>query len=222
MTVSRVLDAIRAEFGFRATLTWQVVARMFTAAGADWERLQATDVKALVIDGLTSGSPDLLVHYQWLEGIGHNVHEPFSALSSLAIERVSSDIELAFLEGRRRPPQTSTTTFNIYQPFGIIQTGEHARATLSVHPALAQQLTTALEKVELALTADSTLAARERAEAVDLVQETKAELAKATPNLLRLRGTLSAIAATVQTLGSAAAAYQLLKGAAALAGLHLP
>ena len=50
----------------------------------------------------------------------------------------------------------------------------------------------------------------------------KSEVALEKPNLARLRGSLMAIATTVQALGSAAPAYQLLKATAALVGVTLP
>ena len=48
------------------------------------------------------------------------------------------------------------------------------------------------------------------------------ELAKPSPNALRVRSALTGIATTIQTLGSAAAAYALVKGALSLLGVHIP
>ena len=57
---------------------------------------------------------------------------------------------------------------------------------------------------------------------VEVIKDAKIEVALEKPNLARLRGSLMAIATTVQALGSAAPAYQLLKAAAALVGVTLP
>ena len=64
--------------------------------------------------------------------------------------------------------------------------------------------------------------ATERALVDEVIVDARSELAKPQPNALRMRGALTGIATTIQTLGAAAPAYVLLKGALALLGVHLP
>lgn len=85
-----------------------------------------------------------------------------------------------------------------------------------------QEITLALSAVREALEAEVGLAEQERSNALELVEETVAELEKPEPNRLKVRSGLQGLATTVQAVASAPQAYNLLKGAASLLGLDLP
>jgi hypothetical protein len=66
------------------------------------------------------------------------------------------------------------------------------------------------------------LSGTERSQIREVVREIRAEVSEPSPNVPRLQGLLIGAATAIQTLGSAASAYALLKAAAALIGVHLP
>jgi hypothetical protein len=58
-----------------------------------------------------------------------------------------------------------------------------------------------------------------KSEIVELIDESKAELAKDKPNVSRLRGLLPSIALAIQTSAALRPAYEIFKRALALMGL---
>jgi ABC-type transporter Mla subunit MlaD len=85
-----------------------------------------------------------------------------------------------------------------------------------------QQLAHALDATERTIKETHELSSTERAQIREVVREIRAEVSESSPNVPRLQGLLIGAATTIQTLGSAASAYALLKAAAALIGVHLP
>jgi hypothetical protein len=139
-----------------------------------------------------------------------------------AVEQVAAEIDFAILEATKtQPADAQSATFNIYAPVGFVQTGPGATASVQQNIAAPDReaILRALQAVEQAVAG---LAPTERTQITEEAGELKKELAKPQPNFLRLRSGLLGIATTIQTLGSAAAAYQLVKGALALLGAHLP
>jgi hypothetical protein len=119
-------------------------------------------------------------------------------------------------------PMEDAQHITIHQTFGIIQTGPSSVATFNnVSPEQHVALVEALAATEEALRSVER-PSLEHTQAAELVREAQAELSQSNPNMLRVRGMLFSIATTVQTLGSAAAAYQLLRAAAAAVGMQLP
>jgi hypothetical protein len=119
-------------------------------------------------------------------------------------------------------PMEDRQHITIHQTFGIIQTGPGSVATFNnVSPEQRTALVEALAATEAAL-GSVERPSLEHTQAAELVREAQAELLQSNPNMLRVRGVLFGIATTVQTLGSAAAAYQLLRAAAAAVGMQLP
>jgi hypothetical protein len=222
MTIARVTDAVRAEARIRAELAWQTVAQVISSRALSIDPSLVDEVKDFVEAQLRAGSPDLEIQLTSagdLLGRPSASAEPFVAS---AVERIHSEIDLALAASRDRQQQSGSTTINIYQPFGIIQTGDHAQASFSVSIDDRHAISDALNVVRRALAEAPDLADTIRQESLQVVDETTTELAKPAPNGLKLRAGMSAVATTIQTLGSAGAAYQVLKGAAALVGLQLP
>ena len=62
----------------------------------------------------------------------------------------------------------------------------------------------------------------DKAEVLELVQDSKTEADKQKPNLTRLKGALLVIANSIQSVAGLRPAYETLKGALALVGVTLP
>lgn len=177
---------------------------------------------------LDAESSDLLHHYHEAKRISGAVNQPSDELHQLrlrALEKAGAQIDFAILEATgRQPAGTQTATFNFYAPIGVVQAG--AGSTVTVQQQIDSMgrdtILRALEVVQEALPAASGLATVDRAQLDEVIVEVRSELAKPEPNTLRVRGALTGIATTIQTLGAAAPAYVLLKGALALLGVHLP
>ncbi|HKC81603.1 MAG TPA: hypothetical protein VKB91_10435, partial [Gemmatimonadaceae bacterium] len=165
---------------------------------------------------------DLRSQYERLSSIGLGTLEPFDNLLIPGLRKIESEIDIA-LRGVTAHQSSGATTVNIYQPYGIVQTGAGSTATFSASFAENRQmLVNALSAVEKAIETTQELATDQKLEAQDLIRETRTELEGKKPNSLRVRAALGVLGSVVQTLGSAAPAYNLLKSAAALFGVPLP
>lgn len=80
----------------------------------------------------------------------------------------------------------------------------------------------ALDLVQQSLASGEEPASYSKEEVLDLVKEGQTELEKAKPNGIRLRAILTAVATTIQTVGSLQPAYQALKTALLPLGILLP
>lgn len=220
---------IASEFKIRANIAWQNWAR----ALATQPTVPLADLRAILIREIErplridADSSDLAEHYHEARRSANALGEPADALSGMqqqAVEQVAAEIGFAILEATKaQPTGAETATFNFYAPIGVVQTG--AGSTASVHQNIGaterDTILRALDAVEKALAGVTELAGPDRVHVEDVVVEVRNELTKPQPNPLRVRGALTGIATTIQTLGSAAAAYSLVKGALALLGVHL-
>ena len=150
--------------------------------------------------------------------------DPISDLIAPAVERVNSEIDYALLGAQGHEKlHGGRAIVNVYQSQGIVQTGAHSTANLSIAfgPDEKRQLAEALRAARASLESDPSPESQERSQALSLVTEAEEEIEANQPNHVKLRGMLSGIAATVQTLGSAREALEALKAAGALLGLSL-
>jgi hypothetical protein len=180
-------------------------------------------LKDFVSQQLKAGCGDLRSVRDDLAGWAIMSIDPFEELEKPGIEKVMSEIDISLLAAGRQSAQgLPGTTVNIYQPYGIVQTGANSTASFAVNAEHKAAALKALNAVDEALADAPDGQDVQVAETRELVADAREELSKPSPNMLRVRSSLSGIAVTVQTLGSAAQAYALLKGAAALLGVHLP
>jgi hypothetical protein len=229
MTIQRIREAIRREFEVRAAIAWNVWARALSAGRVEITAALPDELKARMRKHLEEGCQDLVAHYRdavnLMQGGGGARMEELDPLREHAIAKVSSEIDLGLLEAARPGPTggSAAPVFNIYSPVGAIQTGAGSSAT--VHMSFTEQergpLLEALQAVEGALR-DAALPSERAGELTEAIVVASSEVQKNKPNMLTLRGVLAGIAGTIQTIGSASTAYQLLKAAAASIGLHLP
>ena len=225
MTIEQVRDAVRGEARVRANLIWHAVARGLTVAHTPLTGDLASQAKALVRALLEAQAGDLESHLDDAHQLMRRKNEErVSDLIAPALERVNSEIDYALLaaQGEEESPGARAIV-NVYQSQGIVQTGARSSANLSI--ALGsdekRQLAEALRAARTSLERDPSPESQERSQALLLVDEAELEIETDQPNHLKLRGMLSGIAATVQTLGSAREALEALKAAGALLGLSL-
>ena len=225
MTVSQVREAVRGEARVRADLIWHAVARGLTVARTPLTGDLASEAKALVRALLEAHTSDLGSHLDSAcQLMRRENEEPLSDLIAPALERVSSEIDYALLATRgEEESQDGSAIVNVYQNQGIVQTGAHSSANLSIAfgPDERRQVAEALRVARTSLESDPSLESQERSQALSLVAEAEEETEKDQPNHVKLRSMLSGIAATVRTLGSAREAFEALKAAGALLGLSL-
>ena len=214
---------IKREYEIRAMLIWQVLSRVLSKhiEIADNERL-----KDILESQLDKGSIDIVSNYnKTAEHISNlRVRLPIENLRIRALDKVKSEIEISLLSVEScKKAGGMPATVNIYQPYGIVQTGAGSHAHfIHIEPIELDEINRALNTVERYVQDAIDIESIERNQIVEFLCEVRGELTKKSPNVHRLRGSLMAIAAAVQTLGSAASAYQLLKGAAALIGVYIP
>lgn len=227
-TIVLVREAIGREYEVRASIAWNVWARALTATRAEITTALADELKATLRKHLEQDCEDLVGHYQGalnlMRGSAGARMEDLTPLREHAIAKVASEIDFGLREAAR-PALVGggAPVFNIYSPVGAIQTGAGSSAT--VHMSFTEQergaLLDALQSVERAVR-EAALSESVVAEVSEAIVVARSEAQKVKPNMMTLRGVLAGIGGTIQTLGSATAAYQLLKAAAASIGLHLP
>jgi hypothetical protein len=222
MTVTAVDLVVRQEALIRAELAWQTVAKVITAQGLPATDALTDEAKVLVEEHVRASSPDLSVQLANATHVAGRGSNSTDAHLRDAFARVGTEIDIAMMAGKKQQETTGATTINIYQPYGIVQTGAGSSATFSPSAGSIQALTEALTSVQRALEKASGGDAVTTRETLEIVEETKSELAKPKPNGLRVKAGISAVAATIRTMGSMPEAYQLLKGGASLIGIELP
>lgn len=225
-TIVETRDAVQIEARVRAFLIWQAVARGLTAARTPLTATLAAEAKSLVRTLLQEHSDDLQGHLSSahdLTSIGNP--DRASDLIAPALDRVNSEIDYALLSAPgESESRGADSVVNVYQSQGIVQTGAHSIANLSVvfGEDEKRKVAEALSLARQSLDSQPERNLPERGQTLVLVGEAEAEIQESQPNLVKLRGMLSGIAATVQTLGASRAALEALKAAGALLGLDLP
>lgn len=223
MTATQTLEAIGTEFRVRTSLIWQAFARAFDAKRIMLSETMAVEVKQHIIDLLDRHSADLPERHKMATQLMRRPLAPIEEPRIAALERIFTEIDFAVLK-HSAPTESTPGVVNIYQSYGIVQTGAGTSAsfTIRIGGPERREIEEALEAIEQALGQAASLGSVERDQALELVSDVKNELRREEPNGLRIRGALQGLATTIQTVAAAPQAYQLLKGAAALLGLQLP
>lgn len=218
-----VAAAVRQEGQIRAAVAWNTLISVLNATGKRLKDvLTVSGAKALVRSALEENAADVKGELDKLVRARLMPVPQFEKMAEDALAKTNSDIDIAFASSDAGVPTQGAQVLNIYQTHGIVQTGAGSTAQLTISSDGTQALKTALDAITDALRNAPDIDPRQRTDAIEVVDELQAEIRKPSPNRLRLVGALTGLASTVQTLGSAAAAYQILKGAAALVGVALP
>lgn len=141
-----------------------------------------------------------------------------------ALKRTESEIDFALMEARRTGSDAgSSQTFNFYSPVGgVAGPGSTNQVTMTFTSGDREAVLQALDAVDKAIEQSGQLSPEVMGEIQEVVSEARIGARKEKPNALKLRTALAGIGQTVQTLGSGAAAYNLIKAAAQAFGLSLP
>lgn len=224
--VQRLTRAIRSEYDIRGMLAWQIFSRVLSGEPIPIDQEFSRTLKERIHQLLVVSCGDLEKEYDFVvTKIGIGTPRPISELRNEVLEKLASEIDISLLGAKRTQAETGVNTIvNIYQPYGIVQTGAGSTASFvqQIDPQKLGELQRALDLVQQLVDSRNDLATTEQAQIIEIVSETRAEMVKPSPNVLKIRGALSTLATSVQTLGSASGAYQALKGAAAFFGVHLP
>jgi len=224
-TVRCILDAIGNEFRVRVSLIWHAFARALDAKGILLTDNLSSEVKERLGGMLDKESHDLPKDHQELAGItrGPVPGKSLAQLKAAALDRIFTEIEYAVLKQSART-ETDSRVVNIYQSYGIVQSGAGSSASLTVKLASEElrEIQKAIESVKQVIQESSSLRSDERDQALELVSDVEKETNRDQPNRFRICGALQGLATTVRTIAAAPQAYEVLKGAAALLGLQLP
>jgi len=227
-TVVLVRELMETEYQVRAQLAWQAWLRALSTQ----QSVVTTDLRAFLLTeiehALEADSQDLpekMAEVQRISGqvSGTNPQQFLITARSRALEKVASEIDYAILEATSkyaRGPEAAT--FNFYGTVGVVQTGPGATASVSITAEQRHTILNALDALSRAVAKSPELELAQRAQLAELIEDASGEAKKESPNGLKLRGVLTGIGTAIMTLGSTREAYNLLKGAAALIGLHLP
>jgi hypothetical protein len=228
MTVQGVSRVVATEYEVRAQLAWQAWLRALSSQRS----VVTTDLRGFLLmeieRALEADSQDLPEKMAEMQRLTGNVSGPnplgfLLTARARALEKVASEIDYAILEATSKHARgPDAATFNFYGTVGAVMTGAGATANMTITADQRQAIVGALNAVQEAVTHAQELAPAQRTQVVELVAEATTEAQKEQPNALKLRAVLGGIGMAIMTLGSAHEAYNLLKGAAALIGLHLP
>jgi hypothetical protein len=107
---------------------------------------------------------------------------------------------------------------------GAVQTGHQSTANVQqqINAEGRDALLKTLDVIAEQLGKSNELPARNKAEVVELVSDTKNELNKPEPNVTKVSAYLAAIGGTLGAIANLKPAYDALKAAAALIGVSLP
>jgi len=217
--------AIGAEYRTRALMVWQALGRAFSGERLGSDSVVAAELKAIVSDFLRTHCDDLERDHTTIRGLMRESPNmrTIEYWRDRANAHVAAEIDMALLNVGR-VEAAGGTVINIYQPSGVVQTGAGAVTTWTQHfgPSEREAVGRALDAVQKTLQSSVESPNVDTTQVLEVITDAKTELSREHPNRSRLQGAFMTIATTVQALGSAAPAYQLLKGAAALVGVTLP
>jgi hypothetical protein len=145
----------------------------------------------------------------------------FESGYDIATRKLRSDLDLyvAVLNRPQSLTDSSTANVTVHGNVGVVQTGAYASSSISIDATARGEITAALEVLAAALAEMQEGQGFNKSEIVELIDESKAELAKDKPNVSRLRGLLPSIALAIQTSAALRPAYEILKRALALMGI---
>jgi hypothetical protein len=161
--------------------------------------------------------------------IGVGLAQPYDDLAKareLVLRETDAEVDLAVASlARRAEREGVASVYQFYAPVGAVVSGSHASASVVQNIGAQErvELSAALERIlEGVVGALEDVGQERRDDLVELVREAREEIDRPRPNGLRLTSVLQGIGSAVQTIASVEPAYQTLKGAAALIGVHLP
>lgn len=116
----------------------------------------------------------------------------------------------------------NVTNVTIHGHGNVVQAGIHESTVgLRFDQSIVQNLSAAFDNLQKAID-NSDAPPALKAELVEVVNDCRAEIEKPNPNRMKFTGMLSGLATGIQTVASIKGAWEVFKGAAAVAGIVLP
>ncbi|MBI3897512.1 MAG: hypothetical protein HY308_04345 [Gammaproteobacteria bacterium] len=234
-TVMRITDLCVDAVNYRAHLAWLIYFRFISTAGVLYSSNLGGELKELVAYHVPEKLAVLREHVKQAAqlggssegGLAAQLEASLDAARDTTLAKVGTEIDLFVHSLKKREEKSAesrSTIFNIYSPVGAIQTGSGSISSViqSIDMGTKDRLHEALRKIQVDLGNELIFGEMPKAEIIELVHESREELCKEKPNLTKLRGGLSAIGASIQTIASMRPAYDALREALALIGVSLP
>jgi hypothetical protein len=223
-------DACVSEVEARTLLAWSAVKDVLAAAGVQHTETLASELLAIVDKGARRADVrDVLRRrIDSIGGTSDAAEFDLDGPTLRALAKRESDIDLYTLAlvsklAFEHLPADSIVN-NFHGPVGAHEIGAASTPTATQinNSADSDALRRALDLVEVSLPAAATSPGLLIGEVLELVDETRAELAKARPNAIRFRTIASGVATAIQPIGTLQPAYQALKAALLPFGVLLP
>jgi len=230
--LDRVAELCAAALRNRAQLIWQTLLRFLTTTGISYYDGLSDELKKLVGYYLPTGTLVDLVqrtpHHLKARELFQRIRSMLESTRASSLAKAGTEIDLFVQSLKKRvemkEKEEVSTVFNIYSPVGAIQTGDSsvANVTQSIDTEVREQLAKVLQDIRDRLTSLDATVPCPKGELLDLAQEGSEELKKPTPNIMRLRSILYAVAISIQTVASMKPAYAALKQVSTLFCVSLP
>jgi hypothetical protein len=209
----------------RARLARNRLRKAVDQTGTRWDALQ---LKSMYMDIITNVNADIdrlmeeVLHVKPMPPDQFNAH-----MLGLAHEQVAvieqQFAELALFAASAAPATASPGAVHVHGPvYGAVQTGSASKANVSIRidSGSAAALRDAVHALRESLAASKPAELPPYADAMFADLETEAS--KPQPSSKRIVGLLTASASVIETLANAPAAWEIVKHAAAAAGIALP
>jgi hypothetical protein len=215
----------------RAAFAWEILYRCVTTVGLSYEDGIAKQLKDVIDKNLPAHSADLQEHVTKAAELAGSpnllskIEDVVEIARRSAVEHAYTEIDLFVLKLKKAPaereyaPQISIHNSTI----GSLQTGSHSvtHAVQNITTGDRDALNKALDLISRELAAVPALPRDRREDVIEVIADGKAELAKATPNLSKLTGILSAVSNAIGIVEKLKPACEGLKSAAALIGVSI-
>lgn len=217
----------------RAAIVWQILHRAVTSLGVQYDEDMERELASAAehyfpehMDGLNYYVSEA-AHQIGKVDIVNKIPDEIGNARRVALGRLSSEIRLFVmaLQRTRNPQPAYAPQLNIFNStVGAIQTGHQSTANVQqqINAESREALIKALDVITERLGTSDALSAKNKAEIVELVTDTKNELGKAEPNITKVGAYLSAIGGTLGAIANLKPAYDALKTAAGFIGVTLP
>ena len=231
LEIAGICAAAAVERGERV---WLVLHRVAVTAYVTWEPGLEAELKAIADEFLSPGSQDLRYFVREaaqvanIPGIIPQLEQIVAEGQREGRERAWNEIELFAASLRSAHSAHSEMhqgpVFHVNGPVGAIQTGNHATAYVAqgFDPVLRRQLIRLLDTLEERLPLAEGLTLQDRAQAIEVVREARAEAESPAPNRARLSALLLAAATALRMITSLKPVLDALKDLVESLGLRLP
>lgn len=227
-----VQDACAKEVHKRVELAWEIIFRGLSTIGVNYD-VEIENELCKFLETLLTEHVDRLKNHVLeiakrvgMADIANRIPDDVESARRAALGRACSEIKLYVLK-----LQTETVSmpyspqFNIINSsIGSIQTGNYAVANVDqqIGAEVTTTLLAALDLVSQLLAQVDDGQLTNKGEIIEIIQDSKVELAKETPNGTKLSSYIQTVGGVISTIGALKPAYDALKSAAAFIGIPLP